>query len=451
MGDDRRRLAELAHRAAESADTTAANPSRRGYLLVSAHMLRSRAGIDDVAHRTRRSWRRDDSVEVGARPARQARAVRAEATVRRWRADRRLGQLGKRRQHLVGHRRRARVDDRDAVPAHRCRDVGAVGDQHVDVPLHRQHVDLPVARTLIGNALRHVVGRLRDRDGEGVERGALADDTAVLGIDRLHPAAHRLERNPGLRLEELADAAVLSRKEVRHPVPIAAAVLRKRRPGAVLRHRAGSGIVGVGDRQDVRLVEIDRVVHDLHDREHVVVPGDELRHRQHVGGLRPAPLQVPVLQVRRRDLERLTDPLAGREPAPAVRRPGRRVRPAVHEDRPVERAHELHPVADDLPGNRVQVLEDARAADASPLVRGGMRPALVFRGAPDRLRRRVGAKAAGFVQRQPEVVRQWRLARVLGAVEPPFTGDIRRPRALGADPKVEHRGGGSGDDEQEGR
>ena len=71
--------------------------------------------------------------------------------------------------------------------------------------------------------------------------------------------------------------------------------------------------------------------------------------------------------------------------------------------------------------------------------------------APDRLRRRVGAQAAGFVEREAEVVGQRRLARILGAVEPPFAGDVRRPRALGADPKVEDRGGGNGDDEQDGR
>ena len=182
-------------------------------------------------------------------------------------------------------------------------------------------------------------------------------------------------------------------QEVRHPVPIAAAVLGERRPGAVLRRRTGVGIVGVGDRQHVRLVEIDRVVHDLHDRQDVVVPGDELRHRQHVARLRPAALQVAVLQVRRRDLQRLADPLAGREAAPAVRRPGRRMRAAVDEDRPVERAHELHAVADDLAGDRIEVLEDARAADAAPLMRRRVRPALVFRRAPDRLRRRVGAQA----------------------------------------------------------
>ena len=74
----------------------------------------------------------------------------------------------------------------------------------------------------------------------------------------------------------------------------------------------------------------------------------ELRHGQHVGGLGPPALQVAVLQVRRRHLQRLTDPLPGGESAPAVRRPGGRVRAAVDEDGAVERAHELHPVADDL-------------------------------------------------------------------------------------------------------
>ena len=169
------------------------------------------------------------------------------------------------------------------------------------------------------------------------------------------------------------------------------------------------------------------------------MPGDELRHRQHVARLRPAALQVAVLQVRRRDLQRLADPLAGREAAPAVRRPGRRMRAAVDEDRPVERAHELHAVADDLAGDRIEVLQDARAADAAPLVRRRVRPALVFGRAPDRFRRRVGAQAAGLVEREAEVVGQRRLPGILGVVEPPFAGDVRRPR-LGGRADVMDRG-----------
>ena len=107
------------------------------------------------------------------------------------------------------------------------------------------------------------------------------------------------------------------------------------------------------------------------------------------------------------------------------------MRPAVHEDRPVERAHELEAVADDLARDRIQVLQDARAADAAPLVRRRVRPALILRRAPDRFRRGVGAQAAGLVEREAEVIGERRLPGVLGAVEAPFAGDVRRPRALG--------------------
>ncbi len=147
----------------------------------------------------------------------------------------------------------------------------------------------------------------------------------------------------------------------------------------------------------------------------------------------PPRFRVPVLQVRRRDLQRLADPLAGGESAPAVRRPCGRMRAAVDEDRPVERAHELHAVADDLARDRIQVLQDARAADAAPLVRRRVRPALVLGRAPDRFRRRVGAQTAGFVEREAEVVGQRRLPGILGAVDPPFAGDVRRPAPPWAD------------------
>jgi hypothetical protein len=65
----------------------------------------------------------------------------------------------------------------------------------------------------------------------------------------------------------------------------------------------------------------------------------------------------------------------------------------------VERAHELHVVGAHLARERILLLEDAGAAEAAPLVRRRVRPALVFRRAPDRLGRRVGAHAPGLVER----------------------------------------------------
>ena len=128
------------------------------------------------------------------------------------------------------------------------------------------------------------------------------------------------------------------------------------------------------------------------------------------------------------------------KPGPAVRRPRRRMRPAVHEDRAVERPHELDVVDLHLARERILFLEDARAAEAAPLVRRRVRPALILRRAPDRLRRRVGAQASGLVERDAEVVAERRLtetahhAGLLVVLQRPLARDVgwcQRARRLG--------------------
>ena len=52
--------------------------------------------------------------------------------------------------------------------------------------------------------------------------------------------------------------------------------------------------------------------------------------------------------------------------------------PAVHEDRPVQGAHELDVVDAHVAGQRILLLEDPGAAQAAPLVRRGVRAALIF-------------------------------------------------------------------------
>lgn len=84
--------------------------------------------------------------------------------------------------------------------------------------------------------------------------------------------------------------------------------------------------------------------------------------------------------------------------------PTRGMRTLVHEDRAIERAHELDVVGRDLARERILLLEDACAAKASPLVWRRMRTALVLRRAPDRFGGRIGAHPAGIVERNPEVV-----------------------------------------------
>jgi hypothetical protein len=106
---------------------------------------------------------------------------------------------------------------------------------------------------------------------------------------------------------------------------------------------------------------------------------------------------------------------------------------AIDEDRPIERAHELHAVADDLPRDRIEVLQNPCTANAAPLVRRRVRPALILRCAPDRFGCGIGAKTASLVERETEIVGQRRLSWIFIAIQPPFSGDIGRPRttALG--------------------
>ena len=112
-----------------------------------------------------------------------------------------------------------------------------------------------------------------------------------------------------------------------------AAVRRRSTPNVavVARLRRGDEI----RRLDVRLGEVQRVVDDPGDRQHVLVArvvGDDRRlvARRRAVAADPAPLDV-----RGRGHQRRAAPLAGREAGPGVRRILRRVRTAVHPDRPV--------------------------------------------------------------------------------------------------------------------
>ncbi len=132
--------------------------------------------------------------------------------------------------------------------------------------------------------------------------------------------------------------------------------------------------------------------------------------------------------MRRRDLERVADPLAGREAGPGVRRPRRRMRTAVHEDGTIERSHELDVIDPHVAGQRILLLEDAGATEAAPLMRRRMRPALILRRPEDRFGGRLRPHHAGGVEGNAGVVTERRLRRrvVLAVVEAPLAGDIRR-------------------------
>ena len=270
-------------------------------------------------------------------------------------------------------------------------------------------------------------GRARRRHLQRRGAGRSVERRSVLGIDRLRAAAGRLDRNPVVLLQPLGQRGVLARQEVRHVMSIGAAVLGERRSVARFHRDVRRQVNRVRRRLHVRLVLIDRIVHDGDDGEDLVVAGEVIRHRVHVARLRPAALEVAVFQVRGRNLQRVADPLAGGEAGPAVRRPRRRMRTAVHEDRPVERSHELDVIRLDLARQRVLLLQDARAAEAAPLVRRRVRPALILGRAPDRLRRGVRALAAGGVEGNAQIVAERRLRRRVFLVvrQVPLARDVR--------------------------
>ena len=121
------------------------------------------------------------------------------------------------------------------------------------------------------------------------------------------------------------------------------------------------------------------------------------------------------------------------------------MRAAVDEDRPIERTHELQAVADDFAGDRIQVFEDAGTADAAPLMRRGVWPALILRRAPDGFRCGVGAHSSGLVEREAKVICERRLAGILGAIDAPLTGNVRRPGTLRRHAKADDGGEGERD------
>ena len=125
------------------------------------------------------------------------------------------------------------------------------------------------------------------------------------------------------------------------------------------------------------------------------------------------------------------------------------MRPPVDEDRPVERSHVLKMVRAHLASQRILFREEACAADAAPLVRQRMRPALVLRRVPDRFGRGISAQATGLVERNPRVIGERRLPGVFGVIEPPVPRDVRRAATLGG--RAADDEGRSGNRQQERR
>ncbi len=79
-------------------------------------------------------------------------------------ADRFVGQAANGRDHRVAHVRDRRIDDQDALVADLQRDVAAGADEHEDVPLHGQDVNVGcVGRNEHGGKRGHEREPQRDR------------------------------------------------------------------------------------------------------------------------------------------------------------------------------------------------------------------------------------------------------------------------------------------------
>jgi hypothetical protein len=124
-----------------------------------------------------------------------------------------------------------------------------------------------------------------------------------------------------------------------------------------------------------------------------------------------------------RHLQRLTDPLAGGESAPAVRRPCGWMRAAVDEDRPIERAHELHAVADDLPEIDRGPSESVHRQRRRHWCGASAWPALISPGAPDRFGCGTARRSASLVEARDRDSRPAAAVLDLIAIQPPFSGD----------------------------
>src|SRR5436190_1010160 len=111
-----------------------------------------------------------------------------------------------------------------------------------------------------------------------------------------------------------------------------------------------------------------------------------------------------------------------------MRRPCRRMRPAVEVDDAIHRTPPLDVIRRKIARDRIDFLLKTRAANSAPLVCRRMWPALVFRNAPNGFGRRLGPLAPCSVQRQTHVFAKGRLTTVGQAVfmilDRPFSGKI---------------------------
>ena len=364
---------------------------------------------------------------------------------------------------LLGVGRETGVHQQHAVVAHLQRDVAAGADQHVDVALHVQDVELGVSRprgrrrrsapsaaallrSLPGFALYTRIHERGDRDSR--QRGQLRGISLhagllpagrrgrrhilqlqhVLRIHRLGAAAGRLERELFLH-GELAQKRVRARQVMRHVALLAldfGHVLTRIRRDLLMR------IESPVRRTHERLGQIHRIRDHRDQRQVVVVAHEVLGEHGLVAARDAVAANPPHLQMRGRHRQHVAFPLAGREPLPRVRGVLGRMRTAVHPDRPLGLLpRDVRVVRHELLRRAVELAPDAQVGGAARRVVGGVRLALVFGQREDRRVPAVPVQAARFVDREAEIVadvRPWNALRLI-LVEP------RRPlaRQIGAD------------------
>ena len=195
-------------------------------------------------------------------------------------------------------------------------------------------------------------------------------------------------------------------------------------------------------RLDHRLRQVDRVLDDLDVREVVAVADEVLGQRRLIARGHAVAAVPPLLDVRRLDHEPIAFPTPGREAHPGVRRVGRRVRPAVHPDRPrLLVGADVVLDRDDVLRSGVLLVPDADVERAPVDVVHGVDATLLFvvgqpRGVPT-----LGPLTGGGRQRNARVVAQPDAGPAIGLVfvlpRGPISGEInlRSGRTAG-----QHRG-----------
>ncbi len=328
---------------------------------------------------------------------------------------------------VVAEAAHAGVNEQHAFVADLHGDVRACAYEHVDETLDVHKLDGIGASRIQRRwdpgfkALRH-----RGRGGRGGRGGILWTST------------RRTTSNSGARQLVFVRELGLLRLRSRRPWQQVRDVALR-----VSRHLVDDVEFGAGDflrrvdhpvgAADERLLEIDRILHDRHHRQHVAMPHEVFSHRRLVRVRDAVALNPPDLQVRRLDDELVALPAGGGEAGPRVRGIRGRMRTAVEPDEPcrlAERAEQL--VADRLLRHRVEDLIDADVRRPAQRVSSGMRLGLVLAQRKDRGVPAVGLHPRGVIDRQAEVIAEFRTGNpvllILVIPSRPFAGEVHLRR-----------------------